>query len=336
MGLVPSPFNLPLDVGEDAAVVNTWTRAVVRGASARRLLPGKVQRLAPADTEALAAQRFLVADPAVERSSHEHWFLQRKFHPPLLTINVVAHDGSAARIRLDAAGRAGVVRLLEQALAEAAPPAATLRLVGGEPFAVSAEALDLVERARAAAVARGSTFCAAITTSGAQLRSRGARRLVEAVDTFELGLGGSRASPRARRPAAPGRDPDAATLRAIAHLAALGKTIVLTLRRGARPWPRRTAARVLRDVYGALGNTAYGKLRLRLGPPCEGECPRSGPGGWPAPPSWWSAKGESARIWRSAVPSRRPAGGGRCGQPPCVARGQPPSGCGPSRKRSFA
>jgi radical SAM protein with 4Fe4S-binding SPASM domain len=293
MGLMQSPFNLPLDSGDGAAVVNSWTRAVVRGSQASRLRQGKIRGLAPSDTEALAAQRFLVADPEAERSSHEHWFLHRKFHPPLVTINVATHDGSAARARLDAAGRAGVARLLAQALTEASPPAATLRLVGGEPFEDSAGALDLMARARAAAAERGSTLCAAITTSGVLGRSRGARSLVQAVDTFELSLGGARPPRRPGRLAARAGDPDAVTLRAIAQLAELGKTIVVTLRRGARPWPRRTAARVLGDVYGALGNTTYEKLRLRLGPPRAGACLRSGPGGWPEPSAPVSASGRA-------------------------------------------
>jgi radical SAM protein with 4Fe4S-binding SPASM domain len=264
--------------------VNTWTRAVVRGPQARRLLQGEVEGLAPVDLADLAAQRFLVADPEVERRSHEHWFLLRKFHPPLVTLTVAAHDGSTARVRLDAAGRAGTARLLEQALVEAAPPAATLRLVGGDPFDVSADCLDLVARARAAAAQCHVTLEAVIATRGVPPRSRGARALVQAVDTFELALGGPRASRRARGPVAAGSDPDAATLRAIALLAPLGKTIVLTLRRGARPWARRTAARILADVDRALGNAAYPKLRFRLGPLPEGGCRRWGPGGWPQRP----------------------------------------------------
>ncbi|MBI5477935.1 MAG: hypothetical protein HY906_03715 [Deltaproteobacteria bacterium] len=284
VGLLQSPFNVPLDAGKDAAVVNTWTRAVVRGAQARRLLQGRIKGLAPADVEALAKQRFLVADPEVERLSHEHWFLQRKFQPPLVTVNVAVHDGSAKRARLDVSARAGVARLIEQAASESASPAATLRLVGGEPFEVSAESLDLVERAREAVAGARVPLSVTITTGGVPTRSRAARRLVQAADTFELELGGARGSARARRPVAPTGDPDAAALRAIAYLAGLGKTIVLTLEHGSRPLARRTAARILGDVYRALGKTAYGRLRFRLGS-CRGEgCPRWGPDGWPQRP----------------------------------------------------
>jgi len=284
VGLVQSHFNLQLDTGEGAAVVNTWTRAVVRGARAQRLVRGKLRQLAPADVEALATQRFLVADPEVERLSHEHWFLQRKFHPPLVTVNVAVHDGSGARARLDATGRAGVARLLEQAVSESAPPAAILRLVGGEPFEVSAESLDLVERARAAASGARVPLSVTITTGGVPARSRTARSLVQAVDTFELVLGGGHGSAHARRSAAPTSAHDAAALRAIAHLAGRGKTIVLTLGHGSRPWARRTAARVLGDVYRALGKTDYGQLRFRLGSRPGAGCPRWGHDGWPPGP----------------------------------------------------
>lgn len=284
MSLVRSPFNLPVEIGDGEVVVNTWTRAVVRGALARRLKQGKIAGLASAETEALTEQRFLVADPEVERLSHEHWFLQRKFHPPLVTVSVAVHDGSAARARLDVSGRAGVARLIEQAVAESAPPAAALRLVGGEPFEVSAEALDLVERAREAATGERVAFSATITAGGVPTRSRAARGLVQAVDTFELALGGARGAARARRPAAATSDPDAAALLAIAHLAGLGKTIVLTLGHGSRPWARRTAARVLGDVYRALGKTAYGRLRFRLASRRGAGCPRWGHDGWPQRP----------------------------------------------------
>ncbi len=263
-------------------MVNTWTGAVVTDRLAHLLTDGRIQDLSADEIERLASQGFLVADPAADVRAYEFQFFSRKYRPPALTLHVAPSDRGLAR--LDAARRADVGRMLDHALAAGRHRAARLRLVAAEPLEAITECSDLIERARAVCARRRVSLSTALATSGPLVWSPAASSLAKAVDVFELTLCDSPAAHRAHVATRDRDDSYAATLDAIAKLAALDKELVVRLWPATRPRAESRLQEVLTDLHRALGGVEPPGLRFVFGPPrSEARCPRIGSDGWPAP-----------------------------------------------------
>jgi uncharacterized protein len=328
MSMVPSRFNVTLDLGA-RYVVNTRWQTFARGALANSLLAGPP--FSAATEQLLAQRRLLVADDIPEHKALLVEYSERKLSyaraglvvAPTFLCNCACPDCPQTHLQkgevLDRASVADCVRALGETLVDRRALHAAVMLHGGEPFTAADRSVELIEGARELTGRLGVPLSVGTTTNGTLLTSARGRRLTALIDVFQVSLAESRARHAVERPFANGRSSYDATIAGIAALVEAGKEILVRFNVATPERAAENLAGVMADLLAACGGQPYPKLSFFFGllvRHCENRsCGAQTSGGYT--PSKARAERELARqLGRLETPW----GPQRLPEPPILAR----------------